>query len=688
MKLLFTLFLSGIVQFSIATTYYISPNGNDQTGNGSINNPWHSLYQATAAVKTAGDIIHVVAGTYTETIRSTLFVGVSIEGEGASSVIQSTLSEQFVAIIVASSPEGTNGNQHISNIKLDGNNRTTSWAIEIRGRSNFAIHDCTIIDFDETGVQWCGRSDNNNEAPAIYATGNSFYNNTLSNCAKYEGFGWGCLGIGGQDGMLIYNNKISQTGRAKGTNGWPIKYANDGFLKGCKIYNNTIVKQAFDGITWDFAIELFNVSGLEIYNNTIAGSVDLNYQSKGNYPYSVYIHDNTIGPYAMQHNLENGIVLEYSTETAVIEKNHFKNLGVVIYFTPRAGSLISDISIRDNLCDNIGVADKSHQGFAIRFGAVDLNSYAIQDFFVENNKFLANPEQAPYWGIGFLDAAKANNIQIRNNTISNFSAAGITADPASIIDTIVIENNILTGNGFANKPAYVQGQPQHIFYKNNTASGGTIFTFTNLKMNIIRPVYKSLKNTSVLELLAVFALILSLLFSYKENSYVFPLVLIATLAYIFLTVDQGFYGNALLAVYFVAMGVYGWRVWLKRNHRKHRIVRITASTKKEIQIQLACFAIFFAILFAALNYFKKSFAPGIIAWADALVYAAAFTGMWLFTQKKVEAWYWLIAASAASIFLFFTKHYILISMYYVPILAIAVLTLYRWKRKRRVKKRI
>lgn len=688
MKLLFTLFLSGIVQFSIATTYYISPKGNDETGTGSIANPWHSLYQATSVVKSAGDIIHVLPGTYTETIRCALSVGVSIEGDGISSVIQSTLSEQFVAIIIASSPEGTNGNQHISNIKLDGNNRTTSWAIETRGRSNFSIHDCTIVDFDETGVQWCGRTDNNSGPPEIYATGNSFYNNTVSNCAKYDGFGWGCLGIGGQEGMLIYNNKISQTGRAKGTNGWPIKYANDGFLKGCKIYNNTIIKQSFDGITWDFAIELFNVSGLEIYNNNIVGSIDLNYQSKDTYPYSVYIHDNTVGPAAMQAKLENGIVLEYSTETAIIEKNHFKNLGVVIYFTPRAGSVISDITVKDNICDNIGVADKSHQGFAIRFGPVDLNSYAIQNFFIYNNKFLADPVQAPYWGIGFLDAEKANNIQIRNNTISNFSAGSIVADPAIILDTIVIENNTLIDNGFANKPVYILGAPQHSFYKNNIATGGTVFTFSNLKMNIIRPVYKSLKDPNVMELVALLAVILSLLFSYKENSYVYPMILIAASAYAFLSIDQEAPGNALLAMYFIVLSIYGWKVWVKRDVKKHRIVRITASTKKEIQMQLIFFAAFSIVLFAALYFFKQSFAPATIVWADAVTYAAAFTAMMLLTRKKVESWYWWIAASAAAIPLYFAKHYILNSMYFLPVLAMSVWVLYKWKKKKKVRRRV
>jgi hypothetical protein len=231
MKFIISLLLLLFVQSSYATTYYISPAGNDASGTGSIGNPWKSLYKATSVANTVGDIIHVTAGNYLETVRCNLALGVSIEGEGADvSIIRSTLNAQFVAIIIAISPEGTNGNQHISNIRLDGNKRTTSWAIEIRGRSNFSIHDCIIQDFEESGVYFGGRADNETEPPAVYATGNSFYNNTVINCARYDGFGRGCLLIGGQDGMLIYNNSISQTGRARGTNGWPIKACNNGFL--------------------------------------------------------------------------------------------------------------------------------------------------------------------------------------------------------------------------------------------------------------------------------------------------------------------------------------------------------------------------------------------------------------------------------------------------------------------------
>lgn len=104
---------------AFANHYYINPNGSDRNS-GTSASPWQSLYRATAAATQPGDVIHVMPGTYTESVRCVLAAGVSIEGEGANCIIQSTLTEQFVAILILTSPEGTNGNQHISGIALSG----------------------------------------------------------------------------------------------------------------------------------------------------------------------------------------------------------------------------------------------------------------------------------------------------------------------------------------------------------------------------------------------------------------------------------------------------------------------------------------------------------------------------------------------------------------------------------------
>ena len=112
---------------------------------------------------------------------------------------------------------------------------------------------------------------------------------------------------------------------------------------------------------------------------------------------------------------------------------------------------------------------------------------------------------------------------------------------------------------------------------------------------------------------------------------------------------------------------------------------ISFSNKKEWLIQLAFFGAFYIAIFFALSYLKKDFAPGAIPWADAFASATAFTGMWLMTKKKVESWYWWIATNIASIPLYFVKHYVFTSVYYVVLLIMAVWGLAEWKKRAKIK---
>jgi len=118
-----------------ATTYFISPNGND-VAPGSAILPWRTL--ANACRKTlSGDIIFVNPGSYLETEICYLPSGVSIEGAG-------TTSRLVLAFIIL---DGAGGNQHISNVKLDGNNLDGGNNIFINGRHDVVINNCTFTNY-------------------------------------------------------------------------------------------------------------------------------------------------------------------------------------------------------------------------------------------------------------------------------------------------------------------------------------------------------------------------------------------------------------------------------------------------------------------------------------------------------------------------------------------------------------
>ena len=71
MKKILTILLLAISLTASADVFYISPTGNNTTGNGSIGSPWLTLALPWAAAS-AGDTIYVRGGTYAYTTSNTL----------------------------------------------------------------------------------------------------------------------------------------------------------------------------------------------------------------------------------------------------------------------------------------------------------------------------------------------------------------------------------------------------------------------------------------------------------------------------------------------------------------------------------------------------------------------------------------------------------------------------------------
>ncbi len=190
-----------------------------------------------------------------------------------------------------------------------------------------------------------------------------------------------------------------------------------------------------------------------------------------------------------------------------------------------------------------------------------------------------------------------------------------------------------------------------------------------------------LQGTGPIEFIAVIAGIVSVWFSRKENILVYPVGLVNTIFYTYLSFEGGLLGEASVNLYYTIMSVYGWMMWSKVNQSKQAVLQITRSTRSEWLKHILFFSVFYLVIFLALGYAKKGFAPDAIPWADALASASAYTGMWLMAKKKVESWYWWILTNIASIPLYFVKQYALTSVYYVILLIMAFWGLATWLKK-------
>lgn len=196
-----------------------------------------------------------------------------------------------------------------------------------------------------------------------------------------------------------------------------------------------------------------------------------------------------------------------------------------------------------------------------------------------------------------------------------------------------------------------------------------------------------MSNTSWYEYVAVFAGIASVWYSRAENILVYPVGLINTIIFIYISAKYHLLGEATVNLYYTIMSISGWYMWAKKNQQQETILHITYSNKKDWLQQIAFFSFFYITIFFALIYFKAAFFEGVIPWADAFASATAFTGMWLMTKKKVESWYWWIATNIASIPLYFVKNLVFTSVYYVVLFVMAIFGLFEWMKKAKENKK-
>lgn len=191
---------------------------------------------------------------------------------------------------------------------------------------------------------------------------------------------------------------------------------------------------------------------------------------------------------------------------------------------------------------------------------------------------------------------------------------------------------------------------------------------------------QGLLQTTWLEFVAVFAGIASVWYSKKENVLVYPVGLINTIIYIYLSFSAKLFGEATVNLYYTIMSLYGWWIWVKKDNQEQNL-QISYSNRKEWLVQIGFFVVCYITIYFSLEYLKKAFAPGTIPWGDAFASAAAFTGMWLMTRKKIENWFWWILTNIACIPLYYVKGYIFTSVYYFVLLILAIWGWIEWKQK-------
>jgi hypothetical protein len=202
-------------------TYYISPTGNDSSGDGSQGNPWKSLNKAfNSGSISAGDIVYLRGGTYLPTTKNDFLVSnvhgtssqyIRIEAySGESPIIDSSNVTDFSSVSDAVLRFSSSSYINVSGIKLVGGNSITgvqSRGLQISSSNSYInVSDFEVTDTYLKGVGLSGQHliFENSE---VYNTSRDNVNRILENVTGWE---QAVSTYTGADDIVIRNNYIHE----------------------------------------------------------------------------------------------------------------------------------------------------------------------------------------------------------------------------------------------------------------------------------------------------------------------------------------------------------------------------------------------------------------------------------------------------------------------------------------------
>ena len=190
--------------------------------------------------------------------------------------------------------------------------------------------------------------------------------------------------------------------------------------------------------------------------------------------------------------------------------------------------------------------------------------------------------------------------------------------------------------------------------------------------------YKNASIVSIiLELIAFVFGILSVWFAKKENIWVYPTGLIATIITTYLLYRAGYLGDMMINGYFSIMSIYGW-YYLTKNNTENEKLAITRTNFKEKIIGIVLFLITIFVVFGIYNFFDYTINKD--NYIDIFASGIFFTGMWFMAMKKIENWTLWIIGDLVVTPLYAYRGLGILSLQYLIFTILAILAYLKWKK--------
>ena len=182
----------------------------------------------------------------------------------------------------------------------------------------------------------------------------------------------------------------------------------------------------------------------------------------------------------------------------------------------------------------------------------------------------------------------------------------------------------------------------------------------------------------ILEFLAFWFGIISVVFAKKQNILVYPTGIICTIITMYLMYKVSLLGHILVNLLYTIISFFGWWNWSRRENND-LVVKVSKFTYNDLTKSLLIFFFIVFIAYFAHNFFATNF-EGQIKELDILTSGIFVTAMWLMANKKLENWILWIIGNVITIPLYLSSDKIILSIQYVIFTILAIQAYIEWKK--------
>ena len=181
----------------------------------------------------------------------------------------------------------------------------------------------------------------------------------------------------------------------------------------------------------------------------------------------------------------------------------------------------------------------------------------------------------------------------------------------------------------------------------------------------------------VLEAIAFFFGIASVIYAKRENILVYPIGLVATVITVYIFLHDELMGDMMMNFYYSVMSIYGWWNWSRKKDNKY-VVPISRTNNKEKWIGFGMFLL--TMLITYLIY--KGYGTEIDSsnYIDIFTSGIFFTAMWFMANKKLENWMLWIIADIITVPLYAYRGWGMLSLQYLIFTILAIQGYLAWKK--------